>query len=124
MDEDHNCPIHRRPCVNRKEENYFFRLSRYQQQIEVGRRHCGRRLAACPAACPDKPLKPSFPTLYQLVKASWQLMRTGRREASRYLQLRHPERRGLHVKNSDDPASSHPAAGHGLMSGSAVRRSC
>ena len=35
MDVQHNCPIHRRPCVNRKEENYFFRLSRYQQQIEV-----------------------------------------------------------------------------------------
>ena len=37
MDEDKNCPIHRRPCVNRKEENYFFRLSRYQQQIEARR---------------------------------------------------------------------------------------
>ena len=35
MDEQNNCPIHRRPCINRKEENYFFRLSRYQQQIEV-----------------------------------------------------------------------------------------
>ncbi len=46
MDEDNNCPIHRRPCVNRKEENYFFRLSRYQQQIEVRRRLCSRHCAA------------------------------------------------------------------------------
>ena len=35
MDEDKNCPTHRRPCVNRKEENYFFSLSRYQKEIEV-----------------------------------------------------------------------------------------
>ena len=42
MDEQNNCPIHRRPCVNRKEENYFFRLSRYQQQIEA--RHVSRYL--------------------------------------------------------------------------------
>ena len=54
MDEDHNCPIHRRPCVNRKEENYFFRLSRYQQQIEVGRTLCARRLAVCVAARPNE----------------------------------------------------------------------
>lgn len=35
MDEDNNCPTHRRPCISRKEENYFFRLSRYQKEIEV-----------------------------------------------------------------------------------------
>ena len=35
MDEDKNCPTHRRPCIERKEENYFFRLSRYQKEIEV-----------------------------------------------------------------------------------------
>lgn len=26
--------MHRRPCVNRKEENYFFALSKYQAQLE------------------------------------------------------------------------------------------
>ena len=34
MDEDHNCAIHRKPCEEREEENYFFRLSKYQDQIE------------------------------------------------------------------------------------------
>ncbi len=32
---DKNCPIHRKPCVSRKEENYFFALSKYQQQLEA-----------------------------------------------------------------------------------------
>lgn len=36
MDAQHNCPTHRTPCINRKEENYFFRLSKYQTQLEVG----------------------------------------------------------------------------------------
>ena len=31
---DKNCPVHRRPCVNRKEENYFFALSKYQKELE------------------------------------------------------------------------------------------
>ena len=31
---DKNCPVHRKPCVNRKEENYFFALSKYQAQLE------------------------------------------------------------------------------------------
>lgn len=35
LDSQRNCPVHRRPCEQRSEENYFFRLSRYQQQIEV-----------------------------------------------------------------------------------------
>lgn len=35
VDGEKNCHIHRRPCQQRSEENYFFRLSRYQQQIEV-----------------------------------------------------------------------------------------
>ena len=35
MDEDKSCPVHRRPCISRKEQNYFFRLSRYQKEIEV-----------------------------------------------------------------------------------------
>ena len=35
MDAQHNCPTHLRPCSQRKEENYFFRLSKYQQQLEV-----------------------------------------------------------------------------------------
>ena len=32
----HVCPLHRAPCQERREENYFFALSRYQRQIEVG----------------------------------------------------------------------------------------
>ncbi len=31
----HVCPLHRAPCEERREENYFFALSRYQRQIEV-----------------------------------------------------------------------------------------
>ncbi len=38
MEADHVCPLHKKPCVLRKEDNFFFRLSRYQKQIEV--RHC------------------------------------------------------------------------------------
>ena len=34
MDAGHNCPVHRRPCQQRSEENYFFALSKYQQHIE------------------------------------------------------------------------------------------
>lgn len=34
MDADKNCPVHRKPCVERKEENYFFALSKYQAQLE------------------------------------------------------------------------------------------
>jgi hypothetical protein len=26
--------VHRKPCANRKEENYFFALSKYQAQLE------------------------------------------------------------------------------------------
>lgn len=29
------CPVHRKPCPHRSEENYFFALSRYQDQIEA-----------------------------------------------------------------------------------------
>lgn len=35
MDEHHNCPTHRRPCQQRSEENYFFRLSKYHNDIMV-----------------------------------------------------------------------------------------
>lgn len=35
LDKAHNCPIHSRPCQQRSEENYFFRLSKYQAQIEA-----------------------------------------------------------------------------------------
>ncbi|PSC70792.1 methionine-tRNA mitochondrial [Micractinium conductrix] len=35
MDGDKNCPVHRKPCVERKEENYFFALSKYQAQLEA-----------------------------------------------------------------------------------------
>jgi len=34
LTEDNCCPIHRKPCSERKEANYFFRLSKYQRQIE------------------------------------------------------------------------------------------
>lgn len=34
MDAQRNCPVHRRPCVEREEENYFFKLSKYQEQLE------------------------------------------------------------------------------------------
>lgn len=35
IDAQHNCPVHRKPCIHREEENFFFRLSSYQQQLEV-----------------------------------------------------------------------------------------
>lgn len=35
LDSDRNCPIHRRPCTERSEENYFFALSKYQAQLEA-----------------------------------------------------------------------------------------
>ncbi|MCH84363.1 methionine-tRNA ligase-like, partial [Trifolium medium] len=32
---DNNCcPIHQKPCVSRKEDNYFFALSKYQKSLE------------------------------------------------------------------------------------------
>lgn len=34
MDAVHNCPIHKKPCQYRNEENYFFRLSKYQKELE------------------------------------------------------------------------------------------
>lgn len=34
MLEQCTCPIHRKPCQHRKEGNYFFKLSRYQKEIE------------------------------------------------------------------------------------------
>ncbi|CAM6127746.1 unnamed protein product [Calypogeia fissa] len=33
--EEKQCPIHRKPCEHRKEDNYFFSLSKYQQQIDA-----------------------------------------------------------------------------------------
>lgn len=35
LDKAHNCPTHGRPCQQRSEENFFFRLSKYQAQIEA-----------------------------------------------------------------------------------------
>lgn len=35
MEGDHQCPTHKAPCLQRQEENYFFALSNYQQQIQV-----------------------------------------------------------------------------------------
>ncbi|KAJ8433734.1 hypothetical protein Cgig2_019802 [Carnegiea gigantea] len=32
--DDNFCPIHLKPCVSRKEDNYFFALSKYQKQLE------------------------------------------------------------------------------------------
>lgn len=32
--EDQCCPIHQKPCEARKEDNYFFALSKYQQPLE------------------------------------------------------------------------------------------
>ncbi|KAJ0046175.1 hypothetical protein Pint_06258 [Pistacia integerrima] len=32
--ENHYCPIHLKPCVARKEDNYFFALSKYQKPLE------------------------------------------------------------------------------------------
>ena len=29
------CPTHKKRCIEREEENYFFALSRYQSQIQV-----------------------------------------------------------------------------------------
>lgn len=34
MDAEHNCPIHRKPCRQRSEDNYFFALSKYQEPLE------------------------------------------------------------------------------------------
>ncbi|XP_031493212.1 methionine--tRNA ligase, chloroplastic/mitochondrial [Nymphaea colorata] len=34
LDEHHSCPIHLKPCVPRREENYFFALSKYQKRLE------------------------------------------------------------------------------------------
>lgn len=35
MDANKNCPTHRKPCQLRKEQNYFFRLSKYAPQLEA-----------------------------------------------------------------------------------------
>lgn len=32
--ENQSCPIHLKPCVARKEDNYFFALSKYQKLLE------------------------------------------------------------------------------------------
>lgn len=32
---DHVCPTHQKPCIHREEENFFFRLSSYQKQLEA-----------------------------------------------------------------------------------------
>lgn len=33
--EDKCCPTHRKPCSERKEANYFFKLSKYQHELEA-----------------------------------------------------------------------------------------
>ena len=35
LNEQHICPAHQKPCEHREEENYFFRLTAYQQQLLV-----------------------------------------------------------------------------------------
>jgi hypothetical protein len=40
MEGDHQCPTHKTRCIERQEENYFFALSKYQQQIQVPRMNC------------------------------------------------------------------------------------
>ena len=35
MEGNHVCPTHKKRCVEREEENYFFALSKYQNQIQV-----------------------------------------------------------------------------------------
>lgn len=32
--ENNTCPVHLKPCVARKEDNYFFALSKYQHKLE------------------------------------------------------------------------------------------
>lgn len=32
--ENNCCPMHLKPCVRRKEDNYFFALSKYQKTLE------------------------------------------------------------------------------------------
>ncbi|KAL3677986.1 hypothetical protein R1sor_020942 [Riccia sorocarpa] len=34
LTDDNCCPIHRKPCAERKEDNFFFALSKYQQAID------------------------------------------------------------------------------------------
>lgn len=34
LNEDNCCPIHLKPCIARKEDNYFFSLSKYQKKLE------------------------------------------------------------------------------------------
>lgn len=33
LDENKNCPIHLKPCIEMEDENYFFRLSKYQDRL-------------------------------------------------------------------------------------------
>lgn len=35
MEGDRMCPMHKKRCIERQEENYFFALSKYQSQIQV-----------------------------------------------------------------------------------------
>uniref|UniRef100_A0A453IP78 Methionyl/Leucyl tRNA synthetase domain-containing protein n=1 Tax=Aegilops tauschii subsp. strangulata TaxID=200361 RepID=A0A453IP78_AEGTS len=34
LGENNCCPVHLKPCVPRKEDNYFFALSKYQHKLE------------------------------------------------------------------------------------------
>lgn len=43
IDKQHNCPVHLKPCIHREEENFFFRLSNYQKQLEVSTVICFTR---------------------------------------------------------------------------------
>ena len=55
MEGDHVCPTHKKRCVEREEENYFFALSKYQNQIQVCPNSSGvhtRRRRPCAHAAP------------------------------------------------------------------------
>ncbi len=68
IDAQHNCPVHRKPCVHREEENFFFGLSSYQQQLEViypGKSADGNTLVVL--FCPLKPAHDAAATLLEHV---------------------------------------------------------
>ena len=50
IDALHNCPVHRKPCIHRQEENFFFRLSSYQQQLEVRMSHLHPAIVVSPVS--------------------------------------------------------------------------
>ena len=75
MDGDHVCPTHKKRCVEREEENYFFALSKYQNQIQVcpissGVHTLRRKPCAC-AAPPNSSIHTGMSTLDGGEEPSW-----------------------------------------------------